>query len=250
MDRVFPSAREPWTSAMRNELPQIENDLEALTWAGGCFFASYVERIRAIAVRWKKVGSVALLASAVLVFAFWWGRQRLFITPGTHQVFQEEAPFAGELAGLLVFLAGAFVGLPTVLFALNDRKFTRTGKIFVGILIPYMTALVTVALLTPRTIVSIGDIYCWDSWCLGIQQVNAERQGDNVLYTAEVRIVSDHLKASRVPVETAKRFFDVLDERRRSFPLLQSASFVDADVTLTRRIGEVVTELSCADQRA
>lgn len=233
-DRVFPSARGPWARAMRNELPQIENDLEALTWAAGCLFASYAERGRAIAVRWKKIGSVALLASAVLLFAFWWGGERLFITPGTHQVFQEEASLARELAGLLVFFAGAFFGLPAVLFALNDGKFTRAGRISVGILIPYVTALVAVALLTPRTIVSIGDIYCWDSWCMGVQQVNAVRQGDNVLYTAEVSIVSDHNKPSRVPAEVAKRFFDVLDERGQSFPLLQHASFVDANVILNR----------------
>jgi len=124
-----------------------------------------------------------------------------------------------------------------VLFALNDRKFrqaARTGWVCAGILIPYTIALVTVALLTPRTIVSIGDTYCWDSWCLGIQQVNAARQGENILYTAEVRILSDHNKASRVPTELAKSFFDVLDERGRTFPLLQSASFVDAGVTLNR----------------
>jgi hypothetical protein len=221
---VLPSARGPWAQAMQNELPQIENDLEALTWASGCLFASYVLQIQ----RWKKIGSIARLASAMLVFAFWWGRQGLFITPGTHQVFQEEASFAGELAAVLLF----FVGLPSVLFALNARKFTRTAKIVVGILVPYMTALVTVALLTPRTIVSIGDIYCWDSWCLGVEQVNAAPQGENILYTAEVRIVSEHNKASRVPADQAKRFFEVLDERGRSYPLLQNASFVDANVTL------------------
>ena len=204
--------------------------------------------------RWMKIGSVTLLVSAALVAAFWWGRQRVFITPGTHQVFQEEASFAGELAAFLLFSAGAFVGLPTLLFALNDRKLretTRAGWVCAGILIPYMTALVTVALLTPRTIVSIGDTYCWDSWCLGIQQVNAARLGGNILYTAEVRIVSKHSKASRVPVEQAKVYFDVLDERGRSFPLVQNASFVDADVTLNHgeSVKSSLTFLAPADAR-
>ena len=148
--------------------------------------------------RWKKIGSVGLLASAVLVSAFWWGGQRLFITPGTHQVFQEDASFAAELAALLLFLAGVFFGLPALLFAFNDRKLTRAGKVSAGILIPYMIALVSVAVLTPRTIVSIGDSYCWDDWCMGIQEVNAAGQGENILYTAEVRIVSEHNKPSRV----------------------------------------------------
>jgi hypothetical protein len=191
-----------------------------------------------MAQRWKTIGWVALLASAVLAaaiwWAFWWGRQRLFITPGTHQVFQEQASPAGEMAAFLGFLAAIAVGLPTLLFALNDRKFTRAAKVWAGILIPYLTALVGVALLTPRTIVSIGDTYCWDDWCMGIQQVNAARQGENILYTAEVRIVSEHNRPSRVPAGPAKTFFDVHDERGRSFPLLPNASFVDADVTLHR----------------
>ena len=152
-------------------------------------------------------------------------------------MFYEDASITGALAAFLFFLAGAFVGLPAVLFAFNDGKFreaARVGWVCGGILIPYMTALVTVAVLTPRTIVSIGDIYCWDSWCMGIQQVNAARQGENILYTAEVRIFSEHSKASRVPAERAKRFFDVLDERGRSFPLRQNASFAGADITLNR----------------
>lgn len=237
--RVLPSARQHWAKAMRNEVPQIESDLEALAWAGGCLFASYVERSRTVFMqvqRWKKIGAVTLLASAVLAAAFRWGGQRLFVTPGTHQVFQEEASFAGELGAFLLFVAGAFVGVPAALFAINDRKLSpipQACRIFAWILIPYTIALVMVALLTPGTIVSIGDIYCWDSWCLGIQQVNAVPQGENILYTAEVRIVSDHSKPSRVPVEVAKSFFDVHDERGRSFPLLQNASFNDADVTLS-----------------
>ncbi len=233
--RVFPSAHGPWATAMQNELPQIENDLEALTWAGGCLAASYVERGRAIfshVQRRRKIAAVGLIASAALAAAFWWGGQRLFITPGTHQVFQEQASFAGEMAACLGFLAAFLIGVPTLLFALNDGKFTRAARVWAGILIPYTLALVGVALLTPRTIVSVGDIYCWDDWCMGVQQVNAARQGENILYTAEVRIVSEHYKPSRVPAGRAKTFFDVHEERGRSFPLLANASFADADVTL------------------
>jgi hypothetical protein len=193
---------------------------------------------------WKIVGSISLLASAVLVSAFWWGGRGLFITPGTHQIFQEDASFAAELGAVLLLLAGAFVGVPTLFLTLKDRKFreaARAGCVCACILIPYVTALLTVALLTPRTIVSIGDIYCWDSWCMGVQQVSAARQGEAILYTAEVLIVSEHSRPTRVPANVAKRFFDVHDERGRTYPLLQNASFVDADVTLSH--GESVKSL-------
>jgi len=47
---------------------------------------------------------------------------------------------------------------------------------------------VLVSLITPRTIVSVGDSYCWDLWCVGVQQVNATAQGANTLYTADVTV--------------------------------------------------------------
>jgi hypothetical protein len=84
----------------------------------------------------------------------------------------------------------------------------------------YLAALVLVSLLTPRTIVNIGDGYCWDLWCIGIQQVNATPSGQNILYTAEVRIFSD---ANRVPTHREKGFLYVVDDRGRRFDILQSA---------------------------
>ena len=161
--QALPSARGTWAKAMQHELPQIENDLEALAWAGGCLVASYVERGKAMGViitgaifmhvqRWKKIGSVGLLASAVLVSAFWWGGQRSFITPGTHQVFQRGCFVRRGTDGVSAGFGAVFVGLPTLLVALNDRKFreaARVGWVCGGILISYMTALMTVALLTP-----------------------------------------------------------------------------------------------------
>jgi hypothetical protein len=72
-------------------------------------------------------------------------------------------------------------------------------------------------------------------WLMGIQQVNGARQGENILYTAEVRIVvSEHNKPSRVPADMARKFFGVHDERGRNFPLVPNASFIDARVTLNR----------------
>lgn len=73
--------------------------------------------------------------------------------------------------------------------------------------------------------------------------MNAARQGENILYTADVRIFSEHTKPSRLPTGEAKRFFDVLDERGRSLPLLQNGSFIGADVTLNHG-GSVKSSLS------
>lgn len=223
---VFPSAHGPWATTMQNELPQIENDLEALTWAGGCLVASYVERSRALAViitgavfmrvqRWKRIGSITLLAMSALLAASWWIGQRPYTTPGRNQVFRMDSNAEGMVGfwGSFIVLLAMIVGLFSILFCINDRHFrgdaARVGKVCTWIVLPYMAAIMSVSMLTPRTIVSAGDGYCWDLWCLGVEQVNAINQGPNVLYTAKVRLFSD---ANRVPTSRDKHFLYALDE--------------------------------------
>ncbi len=233
---VLPAARGPWAKAMQHEIPQIENDLEALTWAGGCLAASYVERGRAImrTPQWKKIGLPAFLAMAAIGAASWWAGQRPYVTPGNHQVFRE-ASNAGAIAGFLIFIAAAIPGMAAALFGINDRNFqqaARAGRLCALIIGPYLAAVVLASLLTPRTLVNIGDSYCYDLWCLGVNQVSAAPRGQDVLYNVRITAFVDSTHTHRLPAEAAKSFFYVLDEQGRRFPLLPDASFADADVTV------------------
>jgi hypothetical protein len=96
----------------------------------------------------------------------------------------------------------------------------------------YMGAVVLVSLLTPRTIVSVGDSYCWDLWCVGIQNVNTTPQGENILYTAEVSLFVDSTTAQLELTGQPKQFFYVMDERGRRFPILAYASLGGPSVTV------------------
>ncbi len=231
---VLPSARAPWAKAMQHELPQIENDLEALRWAGGCLFASYVERGKAAmpTPRRMKIGLAMFLAVVAIGAASWWAGQRPHLTQGNHRVFHEDST-AAALSGILVFIA--LIPSLAALFAIHDRKFhraTRAGRVCAFIIVPYLAALTLVSLLTPGTIVNLGDSYCYDLWCLGVNQVSAVPRGKDILYTADVRIFTDSSHPHRLPAERAKDFFYVLDDRGRRYPLLQEASFVGGDVTV------------------
>jgi hypothetical protein len=233
--RRLPLARRPWAKAMQHELPQIENDLEALTWAGGCLLASYVERGRAIVLtpQWRKIGLATFLAVVAIGAASWWAGQRPHLTQGNHQVFHQESNVAA-LSGFLLFIAAAMPGLAALL-GLHDRKFheaARAGRGCAVIIVPYLAGLALVSLLTPGTVVNIGDSYCYDLWCVGVNQVNATPSGQDILYTAEVRIFVDSSRPHHLPAEQAKDFFYVLDDQGRRYPLLQDASFVDVDVTV------------------
>jgi hypothetical protein len=227
---VLPSARGSWAKAMQHELAQIENDREALTWAGGCVFAAVIMQVQ----RWKEIGLAGLVASAVLIPACWWAGQRTYISPGTHQVFHEDSN-VGAMAGFLVFIAAALTGLYALMRWINDRNYrqaARAGWVCAAISIPYLAAVVLVSLLTPRTIVSLGDSYCWDLWCMGVQHVNSIPNGENTLFTAEVRVFSDSKHTQRVPEEAARRFLYVLDEQGRRFPLERISSFPDDEITV------------------
>ncbi len=58
--RILPAARAPWAEAMRHEIHHIEKDREALVWAIGCVFASYVERARVLRIPNPGLGRVLL----------------------------------------------------------------------------------------------------------------------------------------------------------------------------------------------
>jgi hypothetical protein len=70
---VLPSARSKWAEAMRHEIHHIENNREALTWAGGCVLASYVERSRVMSVMnwgWARAALVLSIGCEALSMLF------------------------------------------------------------------------------------------------------------------------------------------------------------------------------------
>jgi hypothetical protein len=140
--------------------------------------------------------------------------------------------WVGFFASLIV-LPATIVGVVSFLFCIKDRNFqsdrARVGKVCASIVMPYMAALMLVSMLTPRTIVSIGDGYCWDIWCLGVDEVNATSQGQNILYTAKVRLFSD---ANHAATSRAKNFLYAIDEQDRRFPVFQNSSALPLDVTV------------------
>lgn len=234
---TLPSARGPWAEAMQHELPQIENDLEALAWAGGCVVASYVERGKSLVMLTRqriKIVVATFLSIAAIGAASWWAGQRPYLTAGNQRVFRE-ASNAAALAGFLVFIAATLAGLWAFMLWINDRKFheaARAGRVCALIIFPYLAVLTLVSLLTPGTVVNIGDSYCYDLWCLGVNRVNAGPRGQEILYTAEVRIFVDSSHPHHLPAQKAKSFFYVLDDQGRRYPLLSEMSFSDADVTV------------------
>lgn len=194
--------------------------------------------------RWKKAGAIAALGLASIYVASWWIGQRPYLTPGTHEVFRMDST-PGAMAGFLVSLGATVIGIPALLLCFNDRRFSgeagRAVRFCAGIFVVYLGAAVLASVLTPRTIVSLGDGYCYDLWCVEVRQGNATPVGHSILYTAQIRIFSD---ANQVPTYREKDFLYGLDDQGRRFPVFQRSSVLPP-LDLTVNPGESVkTSLS------
>jgi hypothetical protein len=194
--------------------------------------------------RWYKVGTAVLLVSVALCAATWRAAQRPYMSPGTHQIFRMDST-PGALLEFLVILALAGAGVMTL------ARVPRAGRAFAGIAAGYLAGILLISLLTPRTIVSIGDSYCWDLWCVGIQNVNATAQGQNIVYTADVALFADSTTTQHLPSDpSGKQFFYVMDEQGRRFQIQQSA-FAATDITVNpgESVKSSLTFLAPADAR-
>lgn len=173
--------------------------------------------------RCKEIGLAALVAMSALLSASSWIGRHPYITPGSHQVFHMDSN-VGAMVGLLVLFASTIAGLPALASCIHDRSFrggqARVLRVCTGAILFYLAALVLVSLLTPRMIVSSGDGYCWDLWCLSVEKVNGTRQGESFLYTADVRIFSN---ANRVTTFRNVNFVYVLDDQGRRFSVFQNS---------------------------
>jgi hypothetical protein len=193
-------------------------------------FNVLIEAIGMQVQSWKRIAPAVLLGTASLSLASWLVGQKPYTSPGTQLIFHQDSNLGGMM-GLMVCLAAGAGGLISSMLK-QDGKFhaaSRARRASFGIVMAYLGAILLASLFTPRIIVNIGDSYCYDTWCVGVQRVNATPEGQNIRYTADVRIFSD---ANSVPTSRPKDFLYARDEHGQRFPLAQDSSLIPADVTV------------------
>jgi hypothetical protein len=223
--RLYPR---PWRDRYGEEFDALLDDAPA---GASAAIDILLGAIRMQIRTWTTAVSLALLAVASLAVAAWRAGQQTTVSPGAHLVLRQDSSNLGAAAGFLLCLAAGIGILVSAVLrsAGNSRQARRVWRISAATFGGYVAAVIVVSLLTPRTIVSVGDGYCYDLWCIGVQQVHASPQGANLRYTAEVRLFSD---ANRVPTRRDKEFLYVLDEQGRRYPVMQEATAVPLDTTL------------------
>jgi hypothetical protein len=132
-----------------------------------------------------------------------------------------------DLLFALAFLASAGCLLTAVVLALRGRGTRALGILriwAIGAAI-YMTALVSVSFAQPRRVLHLGDLRCFDDWCITVE--NVLRSGAR--YDVALRVSSRALRVSQRAPDAAVY---LTDDRGRRYDPLPDASAVPLSVLL------------------
>ena len=131
---------------------------------------------------------------------------------------------------------------------LISRQFIKAARVLVLAIALFGTYVLGFVALTPQRTVTIGESYCQDIWCIGLDRVTALPQAENIEYKIDVRIFSD---ANRVQTSAKGYTIYLADEKGRRFPLLPDASVVPYDTILSPRqsVQTVLTFVVAADAK-
>src|SRR6185369_4689479 len=107
-------------------------------------------------------------------------------------VVHSDSTFSFVPVFLLILIS--FFGLFIFIVQMAERTFRPAAKTLValgGLWVVFALAVIAISLLSPQTIVNIGDSYCEDIWCIGVEKVSVEPRGADAQYNLDVRIFSD-----------------------------------------------------------
>jgi hypothetical protein len=137
----------------------------------------------------------------------------------------------GAALALSVLLAAAGMVLRSAALHASGkfRQAVKTLLASMALVAVYTLAVIAVSLMTPQKIVQVGESYCEDLWCIGIDGVSPKPLGQEIVYKVDVHIFSD---AHRVPTSATGVSLYLMDERGRRFPLVYDLSAIPFDTTL------------------
>ena len=141
---------------------------------------------------------------------------------------------SGSIFSLLAFpvTLASVIGLFAFLVLLVTRRFRMAAKVLavsVGGWAAYVGSVTAISLLAPQRIIDIGNSYCWDNWCMGIEKVNTAPRGQEIVYSVDVRIF-DADERVKTSIKGASVY--LMDERGRRFPLVRDPSVIPFDTPL------------------
>jgi hypothetical protein len=142
----------------------------------------------------------------------------------------------------LLFIAVFFASLATLttaaVAAIRGRRVHALVIVrkFAICAIAYLAIVVVVALFSPQRVLRVGDPWCFDDWCLSVENVSRTPAPPLVSYSVSLRIFS---QARRVSQRAKGAWIYVIDQRGNRYTPEPDPSAVPLDVLL--QPGESIT---------
>ena len=135
----------------------------------------------------------------------------------------------------LIFIAAALttvVTLISVVVAIVRRRriqALRTLRTYGICAMVYMAASIAVAFARPQRVLSKGEDWCFDDWCLTVDDSRTIAAGPQTTYTVDFRVFS---RARRVEQRALGAWIYLMDERGRMYSPESDATVAPLDVLL------------------
>jgi hypothetical protein len=136
-----------------------------------------------------------------------------------------------DLLFALVFLASAGCLLAAAFFAMRGRgpralDLLRTWATGLAL---YMTALITVSFAQPQRVLHLGELRCFDDWCITVETVQRSADRGNARYDVALSVSSRALRVNQRALDAAVY---LIDDHGRRYDPLPDASAVPLSVLL------------------
>jgi hypothetical protein len=135
----------------------------------------------------------------------------------------------------LLFIAVFFASLATLITAAIAALRGRRAQALMTLrklgicAIAYLAIVVVVALFSPQRVLNVGDRWCFDDWCLSVENVTRTPAPPLVSYNVSLRIFS---QARRVSQRAKGAWIYVIDQRGNRYAPQPDPSAAPLDVLL------------------
>jgi hypothetical protein len=135
----------------------------------------------------------------------------------------------------LLFLACLFAAAATLLTtaaAAIRRQWRRCASILKRLamgVVAYLGLGLIVGAAAPQRILNVGDSWCFDDWCLSVENVRRTAAGPDDVYSVSLRIFS---RAKRVSQRAKGAWIYIIDDLGRRFEPQPDTSAIPLDVLL------------------
>jgi hypothetical protein len=136
-----------------------------------------------------------------------------------------------DLLFILAFLISVATMAVAAAFAIREQlpRALKVLRLYCICAAGYFAIAVAIAFLKPQRVMSIGDPWCFDDWCLTVETVDRTAGLSQVSYNVELRIFS---RARRVTQRANGAWIYLIDDRGRRYSPDPAPSAVPLDALL------------------